>query len=79
MHSRSMHRDQSSKYALDVFGVAFNPVTETWCAFNEDTLTNLSEHETELEAHAACRRYEAAAFRRQTVLTALTNLARLAI
>jgi hypothetical protein len=30
---------------------------DRWIAFNEDTLTSLSEHETEAEALKACRRY----------------------
>jgi hypothetical protein len=53
-----------SKYA-GIFGVTFNQACGTWSVFNEETMTILSEHMTELAAHAACRRYEAAALRRR--------------
>ena len=43
-----------------IFGVAFNPLTSKWTSFREDTFKILSEHRSEAEAHAACRRYEAA-------------------
>jgi len=73
MRKRSSHVDDLSKNACQIFGVMFKPATETWSAFNYDTLTALSEHRTESEAHAACRRYEAAALRRRKdVLTGLS-------
>jgi hypothetical protein len=50
--------------ALAIFGISFNPMTGKWSAFSEDTKVTLSEHTTEHGAHAACRRYEAAALRR---------------
>jgi hypothetical protein len=74
---RRMH--DPSRHAGDIFGVAFNPATGSWSAFNEDTLTSLSEHRTESEAHAACRRYEMAALRRQDVRTVLVGLGHRAI
>jgi hypothetical protein len=47
-----------------IFGVAFNPGTSKWSSFREDALKVLSEHRTEAEAHAACRRYESALWHR---------------
>ena len=55
------HRAQRTPF---IFGVSFNPVTTKWLAFSEDTMSTLSEHKTEEGAHAACRRYEEAAWRR---------------
>ena len=44
----------------------FNPITSKWSSFCEGILTLkvLSEHRTEAAAHAACRRYESAFWRR---------------
>jgi len=47
-----------------IFGVAFNPLTSEWSSFREDTFEILSKHGSEAEAHAACRRYEAALWHR---------------
>ena len=54
----------SSMEELPIFGISFDPVAGTWAAFNQDTRTVLSAHKSEAQAHAACRRYEDAAFRR---------------
>jgi hypothetical protein len=58
MPHRRLQRHHSSN--ANIFGVAFNPVTSKWSSFRETTLEVLSEHRSESEAHAACRRYEAA-------------------
>jgi hypothetical protein len=58
MHRISRGRD-SIKSTSVVFGVAFNPISSTWSSFCENTLKVLSEHKSEAEAQAACRRYEA--------------------
>jgi hypothetical protein len=42
---------------MSIFGAAFDMSKDRWIAFNEDTLTSLSEHETEAEALKACRQY----------------------
>lgn len=42
---------------MSIFGAAFDVSTDRWIAFNEDTLTSLSEHDTKAEALEACRRY----------------------
>jgi hypothetical protein len=63
-HRRLQRHHHSSSATLAIFGVAFNLVTSTWSAFRETTLEVLSEHGSESEAHAACRRYEAALWRR---------------
>jgi hypothetical protein len=75
MHRSSQDHD-SLKPAAVIFGVAFNPNTSTWSSFCENTLKVLSEHRSEAEAHAACRRYEAALWRR---MNAPAGLARHAI
>jgi hypothetical protein len=64
----------STKATCAIFGVAFNPCTSKWSSFRDDTSQVLSEHRTESEAHAACRRYEAALWRRTNArpLTYLT-------
>ena len=64
MQHRRLQRHHSSKANSAIFGVAFNPVTSKWSSFRETTMAVLSEHRSELEAHAACRRYEAALWRR---------------
>ena len=63
MHRRSQGRQPNNPTSI-IFGVAFNPVNSTWSSFCENTLKVLSEHKSEAEAHAACRRYEAALLRR---------------
>ena len=42
---------------MSIFGAAFDMSRDRWIAFNEETLTSLSEHETKAEALEACRRY----------------------
>ena len=79
MRSRIKYRGHSLRRTVPIFGVSFNAITSTWVAFNEVTLTDLSGHKTELQAHAACRRYEAAAFRRRIANTPLADLAHRAI
>jgi hypothetical protein len=75
----SSHRkSHSMDRALVMFEVAFNPITTKWSVFCEDTLTVFSEHETEQQAHAACRRYVAAAWRR-LITRPLADLAHRAI
>ena len=60
MQHRRLQRHHRSRANSAIFGVAFNPVTSKWSAFRETTLEVSSEHGSESEAHAACRRYEAA-------------------
>jgi len=64
MRQHGVRRYRSAKRTLSIFGISFNPMTEKWSAFLEDTGVTLSEHSTEDRAVAACRRYEAAALRR---------------
>ena len=64
MRYRSSQRHHSMKPTSLIFGVAFNPISSTWSSFCENTLKVLSEHRSEAEAHAACRRYETALWRR---------------
>ena len=64
MQHRRLQRHHSSTANSPIFGVAFNPVTSKWTAFRETTLEVLSERGSESGAHAACRRYEAALWRR---------------
>ncbi len=64
MRHRSSQRHESIRTTCIIFGVALNPVTSKWSSFREDTLKVLSEHRTEAEAQAACRRYESALWRR---------------
>ena len=78
MQHRRLQRHHSSRANSAIFGVAFNPVTSKWSAFRETTLENLSEHGSESEAHAACRRYEAALWRRMNARP-LADLAHRAI
>jgi hypothetical protein len=47
-----------------IYGAALNPITGMWRAFNEETLTILSEHSTEHGALAACRHYTECEMRR---------------
>ena len=67
MRYRGSQKRHSIKSTAVIFGVAFNPNTSTWSSFCENTLKVLSEHRSEADAHAACRRYEAALWRRLTV------------
>jgi hypothetical protein len=53
---------------MSIFGTAFDVSRDRWIAFNEDTLTSLSEHETEAEALDACRRYLEREIRRMNIL-----------
>jgi NAD-dependent oxidoreductase involved in siderophore biosynthesis len=64
MRYRGSQRWHSIKPTSVIFGVAFNPVTSKWSSFCDDALKILSEHGSEAEAHAACRCYEAAIWRR---------------
>jgi hypothetical protein len=64
MRCRSSQRHNLIKVTSVIFGVAFNPTTSKWSSFREDTSKVLSEHRYEAEALAACRRYEAALWRR---------------
>jgi hypothetical protein len=66
MWQHAVRRYRSTERTLSIFGIAFNPVTRKWSTFSEDTKVILSKHMTEDRAHAACRRYEAAALRRLT-------------
>jgi hypothetical protein len=66
MPHHTVRRYQPTERTLWIFGISFNPVTGKWSAFSDDTKVILSEHMTEDGAHAACRRYEAAAWRRLT-------------
>ena len=54
--------------AMSIFGAAYDVSADRWVAFNEDTLTSLSEHDTEAEALDACRRYTEREMRRGDVL-----------
>jgi hypothetical protein len=54
---------------MSIFGAAFDVSTDRWVAFNEDTLTSLSEHDTEVEALHACRQYTEREMRRGTSFT----------
>jgi ribosomal protein L16/L10AE len=53
---------------MSIFGAAFDVSTDRWVAFNEYTLTALSEHYTEAEALDACRRYTEREMRRGNIL-----------
>jgi hypothetical protein len=53
---------------MSIFGAAFDALGDRWIAFNEDTLTSLSEHDTEAEALEACRRYTEREMRRANIL-----------
>ena len=51
-----------------IFGAAFDVSTDRWVAFNEDTFTSLSEHDSEAEALDACRRCTEREMRRGNIL-----------
>jgi ribosomal protein L16/L10AE len=53
---------------MSIFGATFDVSTGRWISFNEDTLTSLSEHDTEAEALEACRRYIEREMRRANIL-----------
>jgi hypothetical protein len=53
---------------MSIFGAAFDVYTSRWIAFNEETLTSLSEHDTQAEALEACRRYIEREIRRANIL-----------
>jgi len=42
---------------MSIFGSIFVASTGRWIAFDDETLSSLSEHDTEIEALEACRRY----------------------
>lgn len=53
---------------MSIFGAAFDVSMDRWIAFNEETLTSLSEHDTEVEALEACRRYTEREMYRSNIL-----------
>ncbi len=53
---------------MSIFGAAFDVSTDRRVAFNEDTLTSLSEYDTEAEALEACRLYTVREMRRASIL-----------
>jgi hypothetical protein len=57
---------------MSIFGTAYDVHTGCWIAFNEETLTSLSEHDTEAEAMDACRRYTEREIRRSNILSYLS-------
>ena len=57
---------------MSIFGTAFDVSTDRWIAFNGETLTSLSEHDSEIEALEACRRYTKREMRRANVLQYLS-------
>jgi hypothetical protein len=58
---------------MSIFGAAFDTSTGRWIAFNEETLTSLSEHDTEAEALEACRRYVENEMRRGNIRRYLSH------
>lgn len=60
---------------MSIFGAALDASTGRWIAFNEETLTSLSEHDTEADALAAGRHYFERGVRRANVLQYLTRQA----
>jgi hypothetical protein len=58
---------------MSIFGAAFDVSTSRWIAFNEETLTPLSEHDTEAEALEACRLYTDRQMRRANILYYLSR------
>jgi hypothetical protein len=79
MWHQPKYRDRSAERAVHTFGVSLSPTTGRWSSFNEETSTILSEHLTEAQAHAACRRYEVAAYRRLSARSPLSDLAHRAV
>ena len=60
---------------MPIFGAALDDSTGRWIAFDEETLTSLSEHDTEADALEACRRYFECEMRCATILQYLTRRA----
>jgi hypothetical protein len=60
---------------MSIFGAALDVSAGRWIAFNEETLTSLSERDTETEALEACRRYFEREMRRANMLQYFTRLA----
>jgi hypothetical protein len=60
---------------MSIFGATFDASTGCWIAFNEETLTSLSKHETEADALDACRRYFEREMRRANSRQYLTRRA----
>jgi hypothetical protein len=58
---------------MSIFGAAFDVSRDRWIAFNEETLISLSEHETQVEALGACRRYLEREIRRTNILHYLST------
>jgi ribosomal protein L16/L10AE len=58
---------------VSIFGAALDASSGRWIAFNEETLTSLSEHETKADALEACRRYFEREMRRANILQYLTR------
>jgi hypothetical protein len=58
---------------MSIFGACYDTVTDHWIAFNEETLAALSEHDTEVEALEACRRYFEREMRRDNILHYLSH------
>ena len=53
---------------MSIFGAPFDVSRDRWIAFNEETLTSLSEHKTQVAALEACRRYLESEIRRTNIL-----------
>jgi hypothetical protein len=60
---------------MSIFGAALDASTGRWIAFNEETLTSLSDHDTEHDALEACRRYLEREAQRANILQYLTRQA----
>jgi hypothetical protein len=58
---------------MSIFETSFDASTGRWIAFNEETLTSLSEHDTKADALNACRRYFEREMRRANILRYLTR------
>jgi hypothetical protein len=58
---------------MSIFGTAYDASTDRWIAFNEETLAALSEHDTEVEALDACRRYVEREMRRINIVHYLSR------
>jgi hypothetical protein len=58
---------------MSIFGAAFDVSTSRWIAFNEETLTPLSGHDTEAEALEACRLYTDRQMQRANILYYLSR------
>lgn len=58
---------------MSIFGATFDNSTSKWIAFNEETLTTLSGHDTEAEALEACRRYVEREMQRANLLHCLSR------